>query len=181
MHWNWRVTADKYGVSLGWWKCSKITVVMVVQLCDYTKYHWVVHLKLVNNVIDELSLNEGFKKIHIFWPGVTLAYLLGAMREGFNVTSKALKPGFNSTWTVIFQMFKLDLEKAEEPEIKLPTFVGSSKKQESSRKTSTSALLTMLKPLTVDHNKLENFSRDGNTRPPDLPPEKSVCRSGSNS
>ena len=33
----------------------------------------------------------------------------------------------------------------------------------------------------VDHNKLENFSRDGNTRPPDPPPEKSVCRSRSNS
>uniref|UniRef100_A0A452EMJ4 Interleukin-1 receptor accessory protein-like 1 n=1 Tax=Capra hircus TaxID=9925 RepID=A0A452EMJ4_CAPHI len=48
-----------------------------------------------------------------------------------------------------FQMFKLDLEKAEEPEIKLPTSAGSSKKQESSRKTSTSALLTTPKPLTV--------------------------------
>ena len=46
-------------------------------------------------------------------------------------------------------MFKLDLEKAEEPEIKLPTSVGSSKKQESSRKTSTFALLTTPKPLTV--------------------------------
>ena len=46
-------------------------------------------------------------------------------------------------------MFKVDLEKAEEPEIKLPTSAGSSKKQESSRKTSTSALLTMPKPLTV--------------------------------
>ena len=46
-------------------------------------------------------------------------------------------------------MFKLDLEKAEEPEIKLPTSTGSSKKQESSRKTSTSALLTIPKPLTV--------------------------------
>ena len=46
-------------------------------------------------------------------------------------------------------MFKLDLEKAEELEIKLPTSIGSWKKQESSRKTSTSALLTMLKPLTV--------------------------------
>ena len=33
----------------------------------------------------------------------------------------------------------------------------------------------------VDHNKLENSERDGNTRPPDLPPEKSVCRSGGNS
>ena len=53
-----------------------------------------------------------------------------------------------------FQMFKLFLEKAEEPEIKLPTSAGSLKKQESSRKTSISALLTMLKPLTVDHNKL---------------------------
>ena len=51
-------------------------------------------------------------------------------------------------------MFKLVLEKAEEPEIKLPTFSGSSKKQESSRKTSMSALLTMPKPLTMDHNKL---------------------------
>ena len=46
-------------------------------------------------------------------------------------------------------MFKLDLEKAEEPEIKLTTSTGSSKKQESSRKTSTPALLTMPKPLTV--------------------------------
>ena len=46
-------------------------------------------------------------------------------------------------------MIKLDLEKAEEPEIKLPTSTGSSKKQKSSRKTSTSALLIMLKPLTV--------------------------------
>ena len=49
---------------------------------------------------------------------------------------------------VNFQMFKLDLEKAEESEIKLPTSVGSSKKQESSRKTSTSTLLTMPKPST---------------------------------
>ena len=46
-------------------------------------------------------------------------------------------------------MFKLDLEKAEEPEIKLPTSTGSSKKQESSRKTSVSALLTLPKLLTV--------------------------------
>ena len=62
------------------------------------------------------------------------------------------------TWSIIvltmylnmnFHMFKLDLEKAKEPEIKLPTSVGSLKKQESSRKTSTSALLTTPKPLTV--------------------------------
>ena len=55
-----------------------------------------------------------------------------------------------------FQKFKLDLENTEEPEIKLPTSAGSSKKQESAKKTSTSALLTMPKPLfgCVDHNKL---------------------------
>ena len=48
-----------------------------------------------------------------------------------------------------FWKFKMDLGKAKEPEIKLPTSIGSSKKQESSRKISTSALLTMRKPLTV--------------------------------
>ena len=53
-------------------------------------------------------------------------------------------------------MFKLVLENAEESEIKFPTSAGSSKKHESSRKTSISALLTMPNPLTVDHNKLEN-------------------------
>ena len=51
-------------------------------------------------------------------------------------------------------MFKLVLEKAEEPEFKLPTSTGLSKQQESSRKTSISASLTMPRPLTVDHNKL---------------------------
>ena len=79
-------------------------------------------------------------------------------------------------------MFKLDLKKAEESEIKLPTSAGASKKQESSRKTSISALLTMPKPLTVWITiTVENSERDGNTRPPDLPLEKSVYRSGSNS
>ena len=65
------------------------------------------------------------------------------------VCSKFSKPGFNSMWTVNFQTFKLVLEKAEGPEIKLPTSVGSLKKQESFRKTSISALLTMPKPLSV--------------------------------
>ena len=74
------------------------------------------------------------------------------------------------------------LEKAEEPEIKLPTSIRSFKKQESSRKTSISALLTMPKPLTVwIQQTVENSERDGNTRPPDLPFEKPICRSGSNS
>ena len=76
-------------------------------------------------------------------------------------------------------MFKLDLEKAEEPEIKLPTSIELSKKQESSRKTST-ALLTTPKPF-CGSQQTGKFLRDGNTRPPNLPPEKSVYRSGSNS
>ena len=63
--------------------------------------------------------------------------------------SKFSESGFNSRWIINFQMFKLDLEKSEEPEIKLPKSSGSSKKQQSSRETSTSALLTMPKPLTV--------------------------------
>ena len=75
-------------------------------------------------------------------------------------------------------MFKLDLEKAKEQEIKLPASTGSSKKQESSKKTSTSALLIMPKPLTVW---ITTKGGHGNTRPPDLPLEKPVCRSGSNS
>ena len=54
-------------------------------------------------------------------------------------------------------MSKLDLEMAEKQEIKLPSSVGSSNKPENSRKTSTSALLTIPKALTVDHNKLWKF------------------------
>ena len=81
-----------------------------------------------------------------------------------------------------FQMFKLNLEKAEAPEIKLPTSVGLSKTQENSRKTSTSALwLCQSLWLCGRQQTLENSERDGNTRPPDLPPEKSICRSRSNS
>ena len=101
--------------------------------------------------------------------------------------SKFSKQGFNSMWTMNFQMFKLDLEKAEEPEIKLPISIASSRKQESSRKTSTSALLMTPKPLTVwltinwkILREVENSSRDGNTTPPDLSPEKPICKSGSN-
>ena len=109
--------------------------------------------------------------------------------------SKFSKPGFSNTWTENFQMFKLVLEKGEEPEIKLPTSIRSLKKQKSSRKTSISALLTIPKPLTVwittncgtELGTPElgtpslNWNRDGNTRLPDLPPEKPVGRSRSNS
>ena len=92
------------------------------------------------------------------------------------VMLKILQARLQQYVTVNSQMFKLVLEKAQKPKVKLPTSAGLSKKQESSRKTSISALLTMPKPSTV-----ENSERDGNTRPPDLPLEKPVCRSGSNS
>ena len=91
------------------------------------------------------------------------------------------KPGFSGTWTVNFQMFKLDFEKAEEPEIKLPTSVGLSKKQESARETSTSASLTIRKLLCGSQQTVKNSSRNGNTKLSHLSPEKSVCRSRSNS
>ena len=75
---------------------------------------------------------------------------------------KFSKPGFSNTWTVNFQMFKLVSEKAEDQEIKLPASTGSSKKQESSRKTSISALLTMPKPLTV-WNSQDGYIWEGNS------------------
>ena len=87
-----------------------------------------------------------------------------------------------------FQMFKLVLEKAEELEIKLPTSAGSWNKQESSRKTYISALLTSISALyakgfdCVDHIKLWKILKEmGKPLPPDLPLEKPICRSGSNS
>ena len=68
-----------------------------------------------------------------------------------------------------------------EPDFKLPTSAESSKKQESFGKISISALLTRPKPLCGSQQTVENSERDGNTKPPDPPLEKPVCRSGSNS
>ena len=75
-------------------------------------------------------------------------------------------------------MIKLDLVKAGDPEIKLLTSIGSLKKQESSGKTSICALLAITKPLMCGSQQtVENSSRDGNARLPDLPPKKTVCMS----
>ena len=72
-------------------------------------------------------------------------------------------------------MFKLVLEKAEEPEIKLPTSSGSSKKTREFQKNMYFCFIDYAKAFDcVDHNKLENSSRNGNTRPLYLPPEKSA-------
>ena len=80
-----------------------------------------------------------------------------------------------------FQTFKLVLEKAEEPEIKLPTSAGSLKKQEF-QENIYFCFIDYAKAFDcVDHNKLWKILRDGNIRPPDLPLEKPICRSGSNS
>ena len=80
------------------------------------------------------------------WNYCTIVFISHASKVMLKILPK---PGFSNMWTVNFQMFRLVLEKAEEPEIKLPTSAGSSKKQESSRETSISTLLTMPKPLTV--------------------------------
>ena len=74
------------------------------------------------------------------------------------IISKSFKPGFNSTRTKNFQMCKLDLEKAEEPEIKLPTNDESQKKQGNSKKHLLLLHWTMLKPL--DHNTLQNITKE---------------------
>ena len=94
-------------------------------------------------------------------------YLLNKVTKGRGTEEKRQKVG--------------STEKEEEPEIKLPTSIGSSKKQESSRKVLTSLLPTPKSLLCGSQKTMENSERDGNTRPPDLPPEKSVCRSRSNS
>ena len=75
----------------------------------------------------------------------TVVLILHASR----LCSKSFKLGFSSMWAENFQMYKLGLEKAEEPEIKQPTFIGSYRKQGNYRKTSTSALLAMLEPLKL--------------------------------
>ena len=81
-----------------------------------------------------------------------------------------------------FQMFKLVLEKAEEQEIKIANIRWIMEKAREFQKNIYFCFIDYAKAFDcVDHNKLENSERDGNTRPPDLPLEKPICRSGSNS
>ena len=95
---------------------------------------------------------------------------------------KILQARLKQYMTVNFQMFKLDLEKAEEPEINqvanISCFIIKAREFQ---KNICFCFIDYAKAFNcVDHHKLENSSRDGNTRPPDLPPDKSVCRSRSN-
>ena len=110
-------------------------------------------------------------------------YTIALISHTSKIMLKILQARLHQYMNMNFQIFKLVLEKAEEPEIKLPTSAGSSKQQENSRKASTSASLTTLKPLTVwiTTNCGKFFKRWEYTRPPYLLPEKSVCRSRSNS
>ena len=81
-----------------------------------------------------------------------------------------------------FLMFKLVLEKAEETEVKLPTSTGSWKKQQSSQKNIYFSFIDYAKAFDyMDHNKLWKILREMGIKSPELPLEKPVCRSGSNS
>ena len=96
-------------------------------------------------------------------------------------SSKFSKWVFNSTWTVNFQMFRLVFKKVEEPEIQLPT-CWIIKKAKEFQKNIYFCFIDYAKAFDCGSQQtVENSSRDGITRPPDLPPEKSVCRSQSNS
>ena len=157
--------------------CVYIFMFFCVYICKYTHgkcfFFFLALILLHNDLMSYLSIQQIWEtqqwpqnwKRSVFIPipknsnakeysnYCTIALISHASK----VMLKISKPGFSNMWTMKFQMFKLVLEKAEEPEIKLPTYVGSSKKQQSSRKTSISALLTMPKPIDcVDHNKLKN-------------------------
>ena len=145
------------------------------------------------------SICQQIRKTHL-WPQVWKRSVFipipkkGNTKESWNYCTIAL---ISHASKVILKILKARLQQyvnRELPDVQagfrkgrgtrdqIATFTGSTKKQETSRKTSTSALLTMPKPwLCGSQETVENSERDGNTRPPDLPPEKSVCRSRSNS
>ena len=104
---------------------------------------------------------RGLEKVFSFWSqrrampkNVQTIMQLCSFHVLIRLCSKSFKLAFSSIWTEKFEMYRLDLEKAEEPEIKSSAFIGSWRKQGNTRKISTSASPTTSKPLTVDHNKL---------------------------
>ena len=108
---------------------SASTSVLPMNTQDWSPLGWTGWISLQSKGLSRVFSNTTVQKHHFFCTQLCFS--------------------FSNTWTMKFQRFKLVLEKAEKPEIKLPTSTGSSKKQENSRKTSISALLTMPKPLTV--------------------------------
>ena len=105
-------------------------------------------------------------------------YTINAM---YKIDNQFSKPGFSNTWTVNFQMFKLVLEKAEEPDhiANIPWIIEKARVPEKHL----FLLYWLCQSLWLcgSQQTVENSSRDGNTRPPDLPLEKPMCRSGSKS
>ena len=190
------------------WICSYIYVCMYifmffcVYICKYTHgkgfFFSLALFLLHNDFMSYLSIQQIWKTQQ--WPQnwersvfipipkkdnvkecsnyCTIAFLSRASE----VMLKILQARLHNTWTVNFLMFKLVLEKAEEPEIILPTSTGSSKKAREFQKNIYYCFIDYAKAFDCgDHNKLKYALREGNTRPPDLPLEKFVCRSGSNS
>ena len=95
--------------------------------------------------------------------------------------SKFSKPGFSNMWTVNFQMFNLVLEKQRTRD-QIANIRWIIKKAREFQKNNIFCFINYAKAFEyVDHNKLENSERYGHTRPPDLPLENPICRSGSNS
>ena len=147
-----------------------LTFQVPMQYCSLQ--HWTLLLSPITSTAGYCfcfgSIPSFFLELFLYWSPVAYWASTNLGSSSFSILSFSLfllfmgfsrqeywsglpfpSPGFSNMWTVNFQMFKLVLEKEEEPEIKLPTSAGSLKKQESSRKTSISALLTMPKPLTV--------------------------------
>ena len=98
--------------------------------------------------------------------------------------AKFSKPGFNSTWTMNFQMFKLDLEKGRGIRDQIANICWIIVKAREFQKNIYFCFLDYERQSLwqcASQQTVENSSRDGNTRPPNLPPKKSVCSSRSNS
>ena len=111
---------------------------------------------------------------------------IGQLHSSHTLVRSCLKScmlGFNIMRTKNFQMSKLDLEKKEEPEIKLPTFTGSQRNLGNSKKSIYLCFMDYAKAFdSVDHNKLRKALKEmGKTKPSYLSPEKPVCGSRSNS
>ena len=104
----------------------------------------------------------------------TIAVIAYTSKDMFKILQARFQKYLNQELPGV--LIQSGLEKAEEQEIKLLTFVGSWRKQGSFRKTSTSASLSTLKPLTVWIPTNWKILTDGSTRPPYSSPEKSVCR-----
>ena len=114
---------------------------------------------------------------------VSIIVQLGTFHMLAKKCSKFSKPGFNIIWTVNFQMFKLDLEKAEEPEIKLPTFIGSWRKQGQGnfRKTCILYFIDYTKAFVEITTNCGQFLKRWVYQTTYLSPEKPVWESRSNS